>query len=436
MFLKQVRIQNLRSIDHLELDFSAGPGEMRARTVLLGENGCGKSTALRAIALVVAGSEALAELLRDPRGWVRNGRKQATIAATLTTQKGQDRDLELVLRPEWNVLETLKHNEARLQPLDDALKHSLRNYFAIGYGVTRRPTLSASSFSQASEKRGTSPRARGMATMFSPEATLVSFEQWAMDLDYRQGVEGTTILKRAMAKLLPGMSFAGIDRSARELLFHTSDGKVSFQNLSDGYQNMANWCGDILYRISNTFDDHKNPLHARGLLLVDELDLHLHPVWQRRLMDFLASALPNLQIVATSHSPLIAQQLRENELYVVERPGPRKGAVIRAVAGDPSRLTLQQLMSPMFGIESSESVRVQELRRRARIEGSKLDAATRRELAELTREEELPRAFREQLQATKAVKAELAKAAGSKPIEISPGTLRKKAGRRIRLAKA
>lgn len=432
MFLKRIKINDLRSIDEIEIDFSDARGNTRGRTVLLGENGCGKSTALRAIALLLAGGDALAELLKEPERWVRNKHKQARIEATLSTKSGAEREVSLVLRPEWNLRETLKHNERGLSALDDALKHSRRSYFIMGYGVTRRPALGAKEFSNVAERGGhSSSRARALATMFTPDATLVSFEQWAMDLDYTGGKAASATLKQAMAKLLPGMKFDRIDRKRRELLFRTVDGVIPFQQLSDGYQNVANWCGDMLYRITTTFEDYKSPLKTRGLLLIDELDLHLHPVWQRRLMEFLRSALPQMQIVATSHSPMIAQQLREGELYVVERPGPRKGAVIRAVSGDPSQLTLPQLMSPMFGIDSMESVRVQNLRKQAR--AGSVTPEVRQELAELTRIEALPPAMQKQVKAVEEMTLALSMATGIERPRLDPEKLKARIRQKIKL---
>lgn len=433
MFLKRIDITDLRSLAHIALDFSSEEGKVRQRTILLGENGCGKSTALRAIALVLAGSDSLAELLREPARWVRNKKKGARIHAVLSTRDGDDRDLSLELRPEWNLRETLRHNDEGLRALDDALRHSPRNYFVMGYGVTRRPSLGRA-LSQVSEGSFVHPRALALATMFAPDATLVSFEQWAMDLDYRGGPEATAILKRAMKTLLPGMTFDRIDRKRRELMFRTVDGLVPFQQLSDGYQNVANWCGDVLYRITNTFDDYKAPLATRGLLLVDELDLHLHPVWQRRLMDFLAKALPNMQIVATSHSPLIAQQLREGELHVIERPGPKRGAILRSIEGDPSRLTLSQLLSPVFGIESGESMRVQRLRKRVRAGKGTVSAKDRAELAELPTLDVLPEAMQQQVKAAEELSMALSAAAGIDRPKLDPGKLEKRLAKKIALS--
>lgn len=430
MFLKHAAISNLRSIADLKIDFTSEKGTRR-RTVLLGENGCGKSTALRAVALALAGSDALAELMKEPSRWVRTKMAEAKIDLILSTAEGEDRRVTLALRPEWKLRDALKQNEEGLGLLDAALEHTSRNWFVLGYGVTRRPAASKFASPGRTEGPFSHPRARGLASLFDVDATLVSFEQWAMDLEYRGGKAATDSLRVAMRRLLPGMTFDHIDRKRREVLFKTADGLIPFQQLSDGYQNVANWCGDVLYRISSTFEDRKDPLRTRGLLLVDEIDLHLHPIWQRRLMGFLGKALPNMQIVATSHSPLIAQQLREGELYVVERPSRRAGSTIRPVSGDPSRLTLPQLLSPVFGIDSVDSMRVQALREKAR--KKRLSSQDRKELAEVPVVDDLPLAVREQIRATEEMTFALSKLAGADSPRLDPDQLRRRLGRKIEL---
>ena len=150
-------------------------------------------------------------------------------------------------------------------------------------------------------------------------------------------------------------------------MFRTVDGEVPLNQLSDGYQNMAAWCGDLLYRITEAFPDRKDPLATRGVLLIDELDLHLHPVWRRQLVDFLSALLPNFQFIATTHSALTAQQSGEGELFVIRREGAKQRPVLVPFVGEPRLMQLHQLlMSPMFGLESMDSVAVEKARDTAR----------------------------------------------------------------------
>jgi predicted ATPase len=362
MFLQKLKLRNIRSLREVELDFASDVGlAARQWTFLLGENGTGKSSVLRALALAIAGSEAVNELVGNPDDWIRLGANEASIEVQFTTSDNQPRRAALNFQRGWNTIDLVENNRADLSQIDSAVAKSERNYFIVGYGVTRRPQGGGTSFAVPGANFRTR-RARAMATLFSGDASLVALEHWAMDLDYRRGGQGLNAVRTALDKLLPDVSFKHIDRERRQLIFDTLDGELPFSALSDGYQAMAAWCGDLLWQITESFEDYSDPLRARGLLLVDEIDLHLHPVWQRRLVSFLKETLPNVQVVVTTHSPLTVHQAGENELFVLRRDDG-EGVAIEGYEGAPNRLLLPQLLaSPLFGLQTLDSPQVEQLR--------------------------------------------------------------------------
>jgi hypothetical protein len=419
MFLSRVSLSNVRSMESMTLDFATGEGSNRRWTLLLGENGCGKSSVLKATALLLAGSEALPDLLGEPDAWIRNGAKQCRIEGTLVTAKGDSREIALVINRDDRLKAIYERNSASLEALDAAIAHTDRNYFVLGYGVSRRPS-SGKSRTTVIEEKTRSPRAQALATMFSPDAALVSLEQWAMDLDYRKGKNSLAAVRFALDRLLPEMEFMRIDRKKRHLVFKTVDGEVPLSQLSDGYQNMAAWCGDLLYRITETFPDRKDPLNTRGVLLIDELDLHLHPVWRRRLVDFLSDTLPNFQFLATTHSALTAQQSGAGELYVIRREGTSQRPTLVPFIGEPRKMMLHQLlMSPMFGLASMDSVEVEQARaavRRLRAKKAALTASEKTQMVHLRQVlqaapnwDVVPHYAREQAALLKDIKAAMSK---------------------------
>lgn len=363
MYLASLEVSDLRAIQHVRLDFRLSASEpMRRWTVLLGENGCGKSTILKAIGLVLAGSEALPDLLGEPDQWIRNGTSSAQVRAVICTADGEERTVELTIKRGDRRDQVIKRNAAGLSELDAALNHADRNYFIAGYGAFRRPP---------SEYRGKSGghsffgRASHLQTLFSPMSDLISLDAWATDLDYVSEGSDRNVIAEALGKLLPGMSFNTIDKRSRQVVMNTQDGVVPLSQLSEGYQAMAAWAGDLLFRMTQVFEDRKKPLTARGVLLIDEMDLHLHPRWKRQLVDFINDAFPNLQIIATTHSPLSVQQCGEGELFVVHR---RDGQpTLLPFKGDPSKLRLSDLfLSPLIGLETLDSPKVAALRGQAR----------------------------------------------------------------------
>ena len=243
------------------------------------------------------------------------------MSARLRTAEWEPRDISIEIKPEDTPKDVITRNASTLSLLDEALRHASQNYFVASYGPYRR-------VSEQSTVVGTpelsSPRAQCLATLFDKNAVVHPLPTWAMTLEYRRGTEGLAIVQDALNALMPDVSFDGVDKERGTLRFQTMDGIVTLGELSDGYQNLAAWIGDLLYRITEAFAHHRQPLHARGLLLIDEIDAHLHPAWQRKLREFLTAKLPNFQIIATSYSALTVQQAHEGEVVILS--GMRTGS--------------------------------------------------------------------------------------------------------------
>lgn len=357
MYLEHVQIENIRSIAKLALDFGRFDelDDPRHWTVLAGENGTGKSTVLRAIALALAGSDHLPGLIGEPGNWVRRGETEGRVRIRLRTQAGEQREMRLSFRPGEGVSTFLRRNTENLTHLDDALAHAQQNYFVVAYGPYRRVSADPSFLST---KDTLSPRAQSMATLFDGDRPVHPIQSWAMRLDYRDPEHGLGIVRDALRALLPDVEFSHIDRKAETLVFTTPDGSVPLEQLSDGYKSVAAWIGDLLYRVTEAFAHHNEPLRARGILIVDEIDAHLHPAWQRRLRSFLDTTLPNFQILASTHSALTLQQSHEGDAIVLARDA--SGSVVaEAFPGDPSKLRLHQIYDLAFHITSLDSWEVE-----------------------------------------------------------------------------
>lgn len=360
MFLQHLRIENCRSLNDIEIDFMTADENTQTRkwSVLVGENGTGKSTLLKAIGLLTVGSSGLSLVLGDPRSWVRLGTSECRISGTLVTKIGETRKISLTIGREDSLSDVIKRNDASLHKLDRALEHEDINYFVVGYGPYRHVAEDNDSHfrSRGSDSRS-NPRAHCVRTLFDKSEVMNPLASWAMRLDYNRGDDGLAVVREAMDTLLPGVEFLGIDRIRETLTFSTPDGEVELNGLSDGYQNVAAWIGDLLFQVTRNFDHYKDPLSARGLLLIDEIDAHLHPVWQRSLRQYLDAKLPNLQIIASTHSALTLQQFQEDEAFVLRRR--KAGVELEPLGVDPNRLRLHQLYDLAFGIETFDSLVVE-----------------------------------------------------------------------------
>ena len=378
MFLKSIRLNNVKCFSEIDLSFEDEDGDIRKRTLLLAENGAGKSTLLKAIALVTAGSDAIADLLGEPSDWIRYKTHHCEISALLVTTDGKEREIHLRIEPKDTRADVIVKNKQSLAWLDDALNQKKRDYFVLGFGASRHLNTANSRRTKTSEF--TNKRAQRVATLFDPDAATTPIDAWAMDLDYRENRIGLETVRKVLSNLLPEVKFHDIDKQNGHLLFDTPDGIVPLHCLSDGYLAMAAWIGDLLFRVSEISNQEK-PLTAKGLLLIDEVDLHLHPKRQRQLLSLLDKWLPNFQFVATTHSPMAAQQAGEGELHCLMRE--RRKIRLYPFSGAPNTLLLHQLvMSPAFGLDTDESKAVEDMKNRYRSLRDKADLSAK-EQAEL-----------------------------------------------------
>ena len=146
--------------------------------------------------------------------------------------------------------------------------------------------------------------------MFEDSFSLIPLGSWLPRLHgdnpgrYKQVVQ---LLDRMLA---PGhYRFSGKQERRGDYLFSRGDMLVPFQDLSDGYRAFTGWVTDLLFHVCYGCPSGKKLVESSGLVLVDEIDLHLHPKWQMQVIRTVARALPRMQFVFTSHSPLVAGSL-------------------------------------------------------------------------------------------------------------------------------
>jgi predicted ATP-binding protein involved in virulence len=356
MFLKKISLSNFKCLSDIEISFENSSSSNRKWTIILGENGTGKSNLLKAVALVTSGSNALGELLGNSDEWIRIGENACSIHAVLSTKKGEERNVFLKINRGDNFSKIISNNRDSLSLIDNAIERAERNYFVVAYGPNRR--LSNDIFSNFEKSK--SNRFINVRNLFDNSSPLNPLTAWIIEMDYYRSNEGgISLIKEALRDFLPGIEFHSIDKEKKQVLFETVDGLVALDQLSDGYKNMASWIGDLLFRITESFRDYDKPLLSRGLLLIDEIELHLHPKWQRKLYDFISKKLPNFQVIATTHSPLTAQQADDQELYALKRNEDRHIELVPFVGSPKSLLINQLLMTPVFGLETDESYEVQ-----------------------------------------------------------------------------
>lgn len=202
-------------------------------------------------------------------------------------------------------------------------------------------------------------------------------------------------MKRMLTEVLPdvgrpqdieilGPPISTSSDDSRGVWVATDYGRVPLGRLSLGYQTVFAWTLDIAWRLLERFPNSSNPLEEPAVVIVDEIDLHLHPRWQRDIRSHLTGHFPNVQFIATAHSPLMAQSSLGANLAVL-----RKMEDHAVILNDPMiikewRLD-QVITSDLFDLGSARPPEVEILmeRRRELAEKSRLSAAEKREFKDL-----------------------------------------------------
>jgi hypothetical protein len=174
------------------------------------------------------------------------------------------------------------------------------------------------------------------AQLFEPDIQLEDAEDILERLDYARSrgdkQSGALLdrLKAALATILPDISKPGqikiyppptpaSGRRKTGVRFATPYGEVPFRSLSLGYQTVAAWTADLTWKLFNHYSSSRDPLQEPAVVLIDELDLHLHPLWQRTIRENVSRSFPQVQFVATAHSPLVAQSYLDTNIVVLKR---------------------------------------------------------------------------------------------------------------------
>jgi hypothetical protein len=267
----------------------------------------------------------------------------------------------------------------------------------IGYGASRKP----------GGGQVTAQADWDAATLFEEGKFLLDAGEWYLRSDYAAKSDHTgraakqhTDVRQILLDLLgvQDLRVAGLDQRVvrPSVEAHTSAGWVPLRSFSLGYRTSIAWIVDFAMRLYERYPDSANPLHEPAVCLVDEIDLHLHPRWQRQLIDFLSDQFPRTQFIVSAHSPLVVQAAEGVDAKVVVlRYDEDRGYVI--IDDDVQEVrgwrVDQILTSELFGLEGPRSSAVNSLyeRRAALVMQGKLDAEQQAELDQIDAElDELP----------------------------------------------
>jgi len=341
--LARVAVENIGPFAQLEIDLHPG------WNLLLGDNGVGKSSVLKAVAVGIVGDEAAAYASR----LVRSG---ATFAAvTLTTDRGESYRTEIYRSETFARISTVP-----VRPLEK------EGWLALGFPPLRTVSWERPAAYEGGERGRPVPADLLPLVQGDADPRLDRLKAWLLHVDHNIQSQNSPPglgdryrrlwqeFFRIVKEVTPGVNLepGSVDPQARQVYVRTDDGQVPIEAVSQGTQSLMGWIGIVLQRLFEVYGDDADPTQRYALVLMDEIDAHMHPHWQHVLIRTLKRIFPNVQFLASSHSALVVSGLSKDEILVFTRDEANGRRVkVERPPGDLKGWRIDQILtSPAFGL--------------------------------------------------------------------------------------
>lgn len=418
----ELKLANVRSFAGEQVfDFRRSDGTAARWCVILGENGVGKTTAMQALAMMrpvpafERGEDGQVQPLEPVNGelpdpdWIepdvfdyqnqqildliRHGEPSvgssinvtASMIVTLVSSDGTEVEIGF----------TSSSRDGKLTAAEPRAQKSAlagRGPLIIGYGASRH--TGTRNLASISDQRPTEGLFDDLVELVDAEEVIEQFyreELAAKDENLTEEAEKFAAIRSKLVDVVLSMSpdVRKIDSSARSgVSFETPSAIVSLSKLSLGYRVVVSWVVDLAWRLHQLRPDGASPFDEHAIVVVDEVDLHLHPRWQREIRHKLLEHFPQVQFIVTTHSPIVAQEaIAHGDPVTVVRWNGRSAEVMNdPLPNQPWRYD-EILGSPAFGLPNGTDLRSSELllEREQLLRKRELDEGDRARLATLNR---------------------------------------------------
>lgn len=398
MYIRRVVLKNIKSLEAVDLDLVPDGRNFAGWTAITGDNGSGKTAFLKAVSLALLGPDQSRGLVPDVSGWVTIGSQTGSISVEIRpnqvydkTEKGgaQYKDtfwaeVEISETNDfWEVSSTDIFRKKKKGAANGPWAQSTDGWASLGYGPFRRLYGSSPDAQRLMVIQGRIPR---FATLFKEDATLGEGEEWVKELQFRK-LEKKESERHALDQLLlllgddflrNGLSIDHVD-SDGVWLRDTVGRMMPLADMSEGYRSALAMLIDIFRHFYALYggdqlvtrsvakgNEDVYVVNRPGVVLIDEVDVHLHPEWQREIGFWLKKHFPQVQFIVTTHSPLVCQAADDGRIFHMPQPGV--GVPFRLsrpdyetiIAGRPTEI----LLTPAFGLTNTRSPRAVKARNR------------------------------------------------------------------------
>lgn len=368
MEIKRVTLNNIGPFEHLEIALAPTDENPSNVTVFVGDNGAGKSSVLQALATSLSWFIARLKTEKSngnsiPEGAIHNDGISANIEIEICdsvfTSLDSDKS-EIENNFQWSLAKTKKGRKAKYTsnlngctrlarlyrdaltgndqtnlpliafypvervvldiPLKIRTKHNFLQLDA--YDNSLNQGVDFRRFFEWFREREDTENESGISEDFLNELKLINEEVWQrlQELNASAKDRQLTAVRTAIKNFMPHMDNLRVHRKPR---LHMAIDKtidehkktLNVAQLSQGEKSLMALVGDIARRLAMLNPSLGNPLRGDGIVLIDEVDLHLHPSWQRSLCERLIKTFPNCQFILTTHSPLMISDYKDVLVY-------------------------------------------------------------------------------------------------------------------------
>lgn len=340
--IRDVRIRNFKALASIDLALpeKVENPELVPCMLVLGENATGKSSVLEAVALALLGTREASAL-------------DGLVAADAITPG------EFLHRPDpadWDVVtdESLSvdvrflgiERAASIRGLSGEGEFAGTEHpskIVLGYGPRRY-------FPRHLTRRFRAPAHRARS-LFDPMTTITNPIGWLRDLSYRDPAKFDAAA-RALRIVLMLKDDALIQADGDRIMIDTAQGRTPLEKLSVGYKSVIAMAIDIIRELFTYYDNLEN---AHAVVLVDEIETHLHPRWKLRIVGLLRQAFPKVQFILTTHDPLCLRGIYQGEVFVLRRSDEDNTVKTLIELPNVQGMRAEQILtSEFFGLGSTD----------------------------------------------------------------------------------
>ena len=366
MEIKSFRLQNVGRFKDLDMTLAPTDKHSSNVTVLVGNNGAGKTTLLKSLAtslswlvarirsekgngspvgdedilngasaaaISIAVSDDVGEFISQPNTalfqWIlarpRQGRKTDTHSSFTDVSRLADLYRIRLTEDETASLPLIAYYPVERSVLEIPLKIRTKHSFdqLDGYDNALSRGVDFRRFFEWFREREDAENESGVSSTVLTEISNKYGKDshiWNALTDLKASTRDRqlTAVRTAISTFMPGFTNLRVQRKPRLHMAIDKHGvKLNVSQLSQGEKSMMALVGDIARRLAMMNQSLANPLQGDGIVLIDEVDLHLHPKWQRNLVRQLSETFPNCQFVLTTHSPLVISDAKDVLCYVL-----------------------------------------------------------------------------------------------------------------------